>query len=125
SFAMRSFQALLDSSEQRFDKSRPPLTTTININYLNPGHYRFEMIKSTKSSNNGARLVFRQGDPKVTVKMGGLLGVVALTFPLSDSQVLTDNGYRIDQISLHGVLERVSGPGYRAALAGTTTIGGD
>jgi hypothetical protein len=89
-----------------------------------PGSYRLEVLDSTNSTKVGSKAVFTYGDRQVKVKPGGVLGIVTLTLPMSDEKALSLNGWQVNQFVVKGVLDRLTGGGYDAAVAGTTTVSG-
>jgi hypothetical protein len=124
SFGQPSFQARISATEVKHD-GRETIVSEASLTYRGPGSYRLEMLKSTKAAFQGAKLIFHAGETSVKVRPGGLLKFLPLTLPLADPQLLSLNGYRLDQVTGHGVLERVIGPDYEIKVHGKATVGGD
>jgi hypothetical protein len=124
SLAMTSFEADLLSEEQRFDKS-VSTTSHLALLYKQPGQYRFACTKSTKADNTGVRMVYRMGDKEVQVRPSGLLSLLAVKLPLTDTRIVTLNGYSLDQITMEGLLNRLASGSYHAERAGTVSVGGE
>jgi hypothetical protein len=124
SFGQTSFQARVKATEVRHD-GRENIVSDAALTFRGPGSYRIEMLDSTKILFKGAKLVFHAGETTLHVRPGGLLGLVPLRLPLGDQRLLSLNGYRLDQITGHGILERIDGPDYEITLHGKATVAGE
>lgn len=124
SFGQPSFQARIQATEVKHD-GRETIVSEASLTYRGPGSYRLEMLKSSKAAFQGAKLIFHTGERTVQVRPGGLLKFLPLTLPLNDPQLLSLNGYRLDQVTGHGVLERFESPAYELTVHGNATVGGD
>jgi hypothetical protein len=123
SLGQPSFQARISATEVKHD-GRETIVSEAALTYRGPGSYRLEMLKSSKAAFQGAKLIFHSGEKTVKVRPGGLLKFLPLTLPLADPQLLSLNGYRLDQITGHGVLERLHDPAYEIRLHGKATVAG-
>jgi hypothetical protein len=100
-------------------------TTTKSLTrFQSPGAYRIEVLDSSNSAKIGNRAVFTYGDKQAKVKAGGVLGIITLTLPMSDSKLLSANGWQLNQFVVKGLLDRLAGGGYKATLTGKTTVSG-
>ena len=124
SFGQPSFQARINATEVKHD-GRETIVSSAALTYRGPGSYRLEMLQSTRTTFQGAKLIFHTGEATVQVRPGGLLKFLPLRLPLADPQLLSLNGYRLDQVTGHGVLDRISDPTYDIRLHGKATVAGD
>jgi hypothetical protein len=118
-----SMKATITSYEMKIDKSKST-SGTFNLQVQDTS-YRLDCIKHSKPNNVGSKTVLVYGQDSARVKPAGLLSVVTVTLKLSDSNLISLNGITLDKILSHGVLERVTGGGYTAEVAGKTKIGDD
>lgn len=118
-----AMKATISTYEMKADKSKTN-SATFNLQ-VDDTRYRLDCIKHTKPNNVGSKTVLVYGEDSARVKPTGLLSLVTVTLKLTDSNLISLNGITLDKILSHGVLERVTGGGYTAEVAGKTKIGTD
>ena len=124
SFGTSDFKARVQATEVKADGSATIISEAALL-FRGPGSYRLDMLSSTKTAFQGAKLIFHSGEKTVKVRPGGLLKFLPLQLALSDPQLLSLNGYRLDQVTGHGVLDRISGDEYDLTVHGKATVAGD
>ncbi|MBC7544669.1 MAG: hypothetical protein H7338_18255 [Candidatus Sericytochromatia bacterium] len=124
SFGPATFIAKVQATEVKADGTAT-IVSTASLLFRGPGSYRLDMLSSTKAAFQGAKLIFHAGESTVSVRPGGVLKFLPLHLQLSDPQLLSLNGYRLDQVTGHGVLDRLSEPDYDVTLHGRASVAGE
>ena len=122
--ALTSYRMQVSGTDARKDGSLTT-RTQVGITYQAPGDYRFDVQTSTIALAVGSHTIFHTGGSTVQAKAGGILGLVTLTLPLTDSKVVSANNWTYDKLLMHAVVDRAISGGGTVSAAGTATLGGD
>lgn len=81
-------------------------------------------VLSSSSGATGTRVTYTSGTGStVKVRPSGALSFVTTDLPKTDDRIISNNGYKLDDNDLFGVVKRFKS-GYTAELVGTTTLSG-
>jgi hypothetical protein len=81
-------------------------------------------VLSSSSGATGTRVTYTSGSGStVKVRPSGALSFVTTDLPKTDDRIISNNGYKLDDNDLFGVVKRFKS-GYNAELVGTTTLSG-
>lgn len=120
----QTYKATVSIYDQIANGSKAAATRKLSLTYKAPGKHRIDIVETTNPIQNGMKLSFTVGEPNAKIRGGGLLGVVAMTLALNDDKLTTQNDWRLDHVVGEGIANRLKS-GYKAEVAGTTTVGGE
>lgn len=123
--ANQAFNGLqtLQATISTFEKGSTTGTGQIRYTWKQPGQAKIDILKSSDSSRNGVKLAYT-GNGQVQVRAGGILGLMALTLPMTDSKVKSGRQYLLSQIDLTATVQRLTQPGQQAKAVGKMQMGG-
>jgi hypothetical protein len=99
-------------------------TSTMKITFKAPGSHRIDIQETTNTLTKGGKMSFKMGEAKAKLRPGGILGVALMDMALSDTTITTGCEWRLDQVVAAGLVSRLTS-GYKAEIAGQTTVGGE
>jgi outer membrane lipoprotein-sorting protein len=123
--ANQAFNGLqtLQATISTFEKGNTTGTGQIRYTWKQPGQAKIDILKSSDSSRNGVKLAYT-GNGQVQVRAGGILGLMSLTLPMTDSKVKSGRQYLLSQIDLTATVQRLTQPGLQAKAVGKMQMGG-
>lgn len=90
-----------------------------------PGSVKLEITShSAKSSNVGAKVTYKSGTGKATVRPGGALSFITKEMDQTDSNITSPNEYTPESVDFFSMVKRLSESGYKADITGKTTLNG-
>jgi hypothetical protein len=90
-----------------------------------PGTVKLEVTAhSTKASSVGAKVSYKSGTGKATVRPGGALSFITKEMDQTDSNITSPNEYTPEQVDFFSMVKRLSGQEYKADITGKTTVNG-
>jgi outer membrane lipoprotein-sorting protein len=123
--ANQAFNGLqtLQATISTFEKATGTGTGQIRYTWKQPGQAKIDILKSSDSSRNGVKLAYN-GNGQVQVRAGGILGLMSLNLPMTDSKVKSGRQYLLSQIDLTATVQRLTQPGLQAKAVGKMQMGG-
>lgn len=118
---LNSASATVNCFETNAEKG--PTNLKANMSFLN-GKTKLEVISHQNSLFVGAKLSYQSGADKVTARPAGALGLVTVSAPMSDERILTRRGYRLDQIDVFAIANRLLNGNVEPKVLGKTQVNG-
>lgn len=100
-----------------------PTNLKANMTFMS-GTTKLEVISHQNSLFVGAKLSYQAGNPDVTARAAGALGIVKVNAPMTDKRILTRRGYRLDQIDVFAISNRLLNGNAEPKILGKTQING-
>lgn len=85
---------------------------------------KLEIIKHSKSSNVGAKVVYTTGSGKATIRPGGALSFITKEFDQTDKNITSPNDYTPESCDYFSMVKRLSNQDYSAEITGKSTLEG-
>lgn len=121
--AMDKLQSL-SATIANFEKGTQPGQAKIQYYYRKPGQVKIDVLQSSDASRKGVKLSYQTSSDQVRARATGLLSLVPVTLPMSDSKVKSGRGYLIGQIDLTATVTRLTQPSATVKVLGKTTQNG-
>jgi hypothetical protein len=118
---LESFKIYVDGFETVIGKS--PSRLSFNMFALN-GKAKIEVTKHTNSLYVGVKMGYQSGTDAISVRAGGLLGILKIDTKMSDERLSTPRGYRLDQIDAFALSKRLLDGPHVPKVLGKTQING-
>lgn len=96
-------------------------TVTSTILSKQPHQMKIDVTKHTDPLGQGVKVRYNGGTGKMKIKAVGFL---ILSKTMDDSQVISNNGYKPDQMDLNGLTKRLALPQYQAQVLGKSSFQG-
>jgi hypothetical protein len=100
-----------------------PTNLKANMMFM-AGTTKLEVISHQNSLFVGAKLSYQAGSPNVTARAAGALGIVKVNAPMTDKRILTRRGYRLDQIDVFAIANRLLNGKSEPKVLGKTLVNG-
>jgi len=118
---LQSFAGTLDA----FEKNEKGTTRMkLKILFQGPTDTKLEILEHSNGLFTGAKLFYKIGSGNVTGRPGGLMSMMKLTVPMSDERISSRRGYRLDQIDIAAIVNRLVNPDLKPKVMGKTNVGG-
>lgn len=118
---LSSATAVVNCFETNAEKG--PTNLKANMLFLN-GQTKLEVIAHQNSLFVGAKLTYHEGSDQVSARAAGALGLVKVSAPMSDKRILTRRGYRLDQIDVFAIANRLLNGSVEPKVLGKTQVNG-
>ncbi len=118
---LSSATAVVNCFETNAEKG--PTNLKANMLFLN-GQTKLEVIAHQNSLFVGAKLTYNEGSDQVSARAAGALGLVKVSAPMSDKRILTRRGYRLDQIDVFAIANRLLNGSVEPKVLGKTQVNG-
>lgn len=118
---LNSAKATVNCFETNAEKG--PTNLKADMTFLS-GTTKLEVISHQNSLFVGAKLSYQAGSPTVTARAAGALGIVKVNAPMTDERILTRRGYRLDQIDVFAISNRLLNGNVEPKVLGKTQVNG-
>lgn len=118
---LSSASAVVNCFETNAEKG--PTNLKANMLFLN-GQTKLEVTAHQNSLFVGAKLTYHEGSDQVSARAAGALGLVKVSAPMSDKRILTRRGYRLDQIDVFAIANRLLNGSVEPKVLGKTQVNG-
>lgn len=118
---LSSATAVVNCFETNAEKG--PTNLKANMLFLK-GQTKLEVIAHQNSLFVGAKLTYHEGSDQVSARAAGALGLVKVSAPMSDKRILTRRGYRLDQIDVFAIANRLLNGKVEPTVLGKTQVNG-
>lgn len=118
---LNSAKATVNCFETNAEKG--PTNLKANMTFMS-GTTKLEVISHQNSLFVGAKLSYQAGNPNVTARAAGALGIVKVNAPMTDKRILTRRGYRLDQIDVFAISNRLLNGNVEPKVLGKTQVNG-
>ncbi len=118
---MNSAKTVVSCFETNAEKG--PTNLKANMMFMS-GTTKLEVISHQNSLFVGAKLSYQAGSPNVTARAAGALGIVKVNAPMTDKRILTRRGYRLDQIDVFAIANRLLNGKSEPKVLGKTQVNG-
>lgn len=118
---LNSAKTVVNCFETNAEKG--PTNLKANMMFMS-GTTKLEVISHQNSLFVGAKLSYQAGSPNVTARAAGALGIVKVNAPMTDKRILTRRGYRLDQIDVFAIANRLLNGKVEPKVLGKTQVNG-
>lgn len=123
-FNANAIETQIDKYERNL-KDGSEVQQSITVWIKKPGSVKLEITAhSVKASTVGAKVTYKVGTGKATVRPGGALSFITKEMDQTDSNIISPNDYTPEQVDFFSMVKRLSGQAYKADITGKTTING-
>ncbi len=118
---LKSFRANVHSTDND-PKNNETYKSAVDVQFRAPNKFRLQVLPGFE--NAGLKLAFDDGGDKITVRLGGMLGVAKLQLGTDDSRARTSRGFPFMSITIKGTLARLGDPRAVVGYAGDSVLDG-
>ncbi len=119
-----ALETKLDKYEKNL-KDGSSIQQSLTVWSKKPGSVKLEVTAHSKNSSSvGAKVSYKSGTGRATVRPGGALSFITKEMDQTDSNITSPNEYTPEQVDFFSMVKRLSGQEYKADITGKTTING-
>lgn len=120
--SLKGYSASIETTDTKEGSTRR-VVSTANVKFLKPDLFHIEILSNSDDpKKTGTKAVWRGGST-LRVKPSGLLGFARVDLPTSDNRLVTENKWRIDQISLRTNIASFLDPKAQITMLGRGQLG--